>query len=194
MPRSEFTRMWRNWQTRQIQVLVGVKSLGGSTPLIRIQLLKVRPCPRPEASGFFFAVGFLTALPIVSHPHEATEVADQGSDRLGGIRLRQPGVHHGDSHHHVPTLFHRVHRAQPRGESRWQDLVGGLDHRRGDRPHRALADRWRIGRLHRRQEAISLSDVLRFGSLHAGIRPDRARSGHLRRVAFHRRLRVLRRG
>ena len=30
------TRMWRNWQTRQIQVLVGVKSLGGSTPLIRI--------------------------------------------------------------------------------------------------------------------------------------------------------------
>jgi hypothetical protein len=28
--------MWRNWQTRQIQVLVGVKSLGGSTPLIRI--------------------------------------------------------------------------------------------------------------------------------------------------------------
>jgi hypothetical protein len=29
--------MWRNWQTRQIQVLVGVKSLGGSTPLIRIQ-------------------------------------------------------------------------------------------------------------------------------------------------------------
>lgn len=28
--------MWRNWQTRKIQVLVGVKSLGGSTPLIRI--------------------------------------------------------------------------------------------------------------------------------------------------------------
>ena len=27
--------MWRNWQTRKIQVLVGVKSRGGSSPLIR---------------------------------------------------------------------------------------------------------------------------------------------------------------
>jgi hypothetical protein len=30
-------RMWRNWQTRKIQVLVGVKSRGGSIPLIRIR-------------------------------------------------------------------------------------------------------------------------------------------------------------
>ena len=32
---SLITRMWRNWQTRKIQVLVGVKSRGGSSPLIR---------------------------------------------------------------------------------------------------------------------------------------------------------------
>src|SRR5688572_9176086 len=27
---------WRNWQTRQLEVLVGVKSLGGSSPLLGI--------------------------------------------------------------------------------------------------------------------------------------------------------------
>ena len=26
-------REWRNWQTRQLEVLVGVKSRGGSSPL-----------------------------------------------------------------------------------------------------------------------------------------------------------------
>lgn len=31
-----FPRLWRNWQTRQIQVLVGVKSREGSTPFSRI--------------------------------------------------------------------------------------------------------------------------------------------------------------
>ena len=29
-------REWRNWQTRQLEVLVGVKSRGGSSPLSRI--------------------------------------------------------------------------------------------------------------------------------------------------------------
>ena len=32
------SRLWRNWQTRQVQVLVGVKSHGGSTPLSRIDV------------------------------------------------------------------------------------------------------------------------------------------------------------
>ncbi len=30
-------REWRNWQTRQLEVLVGVKSRGGSSPLSRIE-------------------------------------------------------------------------------------------------------------------------------------------------------------
>lgn len=30
---------WRNWQTRQLEVLVGVKSLGGSSPLLGIQFI-----------------------------------------------------------------------------------------------------------------------------------------------------------
>ena len=30
-------REWRNWQTRQLEVLVGVKSRGGSSPLLGIQ-------------------------------------------------------------------------------------------------------------------------------------------------------------
>ena len=37
--------MWRNWQTRKIQVLVGVKSRGGSSPLIRTL--------KPRVAGLF---------------------------------------------------------------------------------------------------------------------------------------------
>ena len=40
--------MWRNWQTRKIQVLVGVKSRGGSSPLIRTL--------KPRFAGFFPAL------------------------------------------------------------------------------------------------------------------------------------------
>jgi hypothetical protein len=29
---------WRNWQTRQLEVLVGVKSRGGSSPLLGIHV------------------------------------------------------------------------------------------------------------------------------------------------------------
>ncbi len=53
MPR--FPRMWRNWQTRKIQVLVGVKSRGGSIPLIRIQARRM--------SGLFAVGGLERASP-----------------------------------------------------------------------------------------------------------------------------------
>ena len=37
LPRlTKASREWRNWQTRQLEVLVGVKSRGGSSPLSRI--------------------------------------------------------------------------------------------------------------------------------------------------------------
>ena len=37
LPRlTRTSREWRNWQTRQLEVLVGVKSRGGSSPLSRI--------------------------------------------------------------------------------------------------------------------------------------------------------------
>ncbi len=40
-PKPDLPR-WRNWQTRQLEVLVGVKSRGGSSPLLGIRRLRLR--------------------------------------------------------------------------------------------------------------------------------------------------------
>ncbi len=47
---------WRNWQTRQLEVLVGVKSRGGSSPLLGMRLKKGEPqcgspCSLPQQIG-----------------------------------------------------------------------------------------------------------------------------------------------
>ena len=48
-------REWRNWQTRQLEVLVGVKSRGGSSPLSRIlgaRGVQLSRCPPSPFRGF----------------------------------------------------------------------------------------------------------------------------------------------
>lgn len=56
------SRMWRNWQTRKIQVLVGITPRGGSIPLIRIRSDRTGPTTgridrtRPSAGSGRFSV------------------------------------------------------------------------------------------------------------------------------------------
>ena len=51
-------REWRNWQTRQLEVLVGVKSRGGSSPLSRIDGIVGFPeVGKAQSGGGRFASG-----------------------------------------------------------------------------------------------------------------------------------------